>query len=129
METADLKLAVPAIVFGAVGTAGQRCTSTRRLFLHESIADDVIATLVEAYKQVPIGDPLDEGTLMGPLTDAGRRRSLHGRTRSSEGRGRRGTDRRQAQLDRDGYFVEPAIIAPRTTGTSSRKRPSRRSST
>jgi aldehyde dehydrogenase (NAD+) len=68
-QTADLKLAVPAIVFGAVGTAGQRCTSTRRLFLHESIADDVIATLVDAYKQVPIGDPLDEGTLMGPLTD------------------------------------------------------------
>ena len=57
-ETADLKLAVPAIVFGAVGTAGQRCTSTRRLFLHESIAEDVIATLVDAYKQVPIGDPL-----------------------------------------------------------------------
>ncbi len=51
-ETADLKLAIPAIVFGAVGTAGQRCTTTRRLIVHESIYDDVLATLVAAYKQV-----------------------------------------------------------------------------
>ncbi len=68
-ETADLKLALPAIVFGAVGTAGQRCTSTRRLFVHESIHDDVVASVVKAYRQVEgkIGDPTDAKTLMGPL--------------------------------------------------------------
>ena len=68
-ETADLKLALPAIVFGAVGTAGQRCTTTRRLFVHEAIHDDVVASVVKAYKQVEgkIGDPTDAKTLMGPL--------------------------------------------------------------
>ncbi|SFN30768.1 L-piperidine-6-carboxylate dehydrogenase [Dokdonella immobilis] len=68
-DTADLKLALPAIVFGAVGTAGQRCTTTRRLFVHESIHDDVVASVVKAYKQVEgkIGDPTDAKTLMGPL--------------------------------------------------------------
>ncbi len=68
-QTADLKLAIPAIVFGAVGTAGQRCTTTRRLFVHESIIDGVLDTLVRAYKQVEtrIGDPTLPTTLMGPL--------------------------------------------------------------
>ena len=67
--SADLKLAIPAIVFGAVGTAGQRCTSTRRLFVHEAIYDDVLARLVAAYQQVEnkIGDPTDPANLMGPL--------------------------------------------------------------
>jgi len=68
--TADLDLALRGILFGAVGTAGQRCTSTRRLFLHESIADAFTRRLVSAYEQVRIGDPLEEGTLMGPLIDA-----------------------------------------------------------
>jgi aldehyde dehydrogenase (NAD+) len=68
-KSADLKLAVPAIVFGAVGTAGQRCTTTRRLFVHEDIAEELIATVVKAYKQVPIGNPLNKKTLMGPLID------------------------------------------------------------
>lgn len=68
-ETANLKLAIPAIVFGAVGTAGQRCTSTRRLIVHESIYDTLIASLVSAYKKITIGDPLDEKNLMGPLID------------------------------------------------------------
>ncbi len=68
-QTADLKLAIPAIVFGAVGTAGQRCTTTRRLFVQASIYDDVLAKLVAAYKQVEkkIGDPTDPANLMGPL--------------------------------------------------------------
>lgn len=68
-ETADLNLAVPAIVFGAVGTAGQRCTTTRRLIVHESIESELIKRLVNAYRQVRIGDPLDPKTLMGPLID------------------------------------------------------------
>jgi aldehyde dehydrogenase (NAD+) len=69
--TADLKLAIPAIVFGAVGTAGQRCTTTRRLIVHESIHDDVVARLKTAYQQVEtkIGDPVKPSTLMGPLID------------------------------------------------------------
>ena len=108
-ETADLKLAIPAIVFGAVGTAGQRCTSTRRLFLHESIADEVITTLVDAYKQVRIGDPLDADTLMGPLTDQAsvdRYMSALERARDAGGEVLTGGK----QLDRDGFFVEPAIV-------------------
>ncbi len=66
-ETATLSLAVPAIVFGAVGTAGQRCTSTRRVIANEKIYNDLRDQLVSAYSQVVIGDPLDSGTLMGPL--------------------------------------------------------------
>ena len=68
-ETASMNLVVPAIVFGAVGTAGQRCTSTRRIIAHSSIFDDLVQKLVRAYKQVRIGDPLDPNTLMGPLID------------------------------------------------------------
>ena len=108
-ETADLKLAIPAIVFGAVGTAGQRCTSTRRLFLHESIADDVIDTLVDAYKQVRIGDPLDEGTLMGPLTDeAAIERYMDAIEQAKATGGELLTGGKR--VEGDGYFVEPAIV-------------------
>lgn len=67
---ADLDLATRAILFGAVGTAGQRCTTTRRIIVHESIRDELIQRLIDAYKQVRIGNPLDEGVLMGPLIDA-----------------------------------------------------------
>ena len=66
-ETAEIELAIPAVVFGAVGTAGQRCTSTRRIIVHESIHDSFIIKLINAYKQVVIGNPLDSKTLMGPL--------------------------------------------------------------
>jgi aldehyde dehydrogenase (NAD+) len=67
MDDADLNLALPAIMFGSVGTAGQRCTTTRRLFLQSGIARKLRDALIAAYKQVRIGDPLDESTLMGPL--------------------------------------------------------------
>jgi aldehyde dehydrogenase (NAD+) len=69
-DTANLDLAVPAIVFGAVGTAGQRCTSTRRVLVHASCAAELEKRLVHAYGQIRIGDPLEAGTLMGPLIDA-----------------------------------------------------------
>jgi aldehyde dehydrogenase (NAD+) len=65
--SANLDLAVRAIVFGAVGTAGQRCTSTRRVFVHEDILPQLTERLVAAYRQIPIGNPLESGTLMGPL--------------------------------------------------------------
>tara|TARA_Y100001968_G_scaffold278926_1_gene274572 strand:- start:756 stop:1445 length:690 start_codon:yes stop_codon:yes gene_type:complete len=65
-----MDLVVPGIVFGSVGTAGQRCTSTRRIIVHSSIYDKLIDKLINAYKQVRIGDPLKEDTLMGPLIDS-----------------------------------------------------------
>jgi aldehyde dehydrogenase (NAD+) len=67
--TADLKVVVPGAVFGAVGTAGQRCTSTRRLIIHESVYDKVRDAIVGAYKQIKIGNPLDETKHVGPLID------------------------------------------------------------
>ncbi len=67
--TADLDLAVPAIVFGAVGTAGQRCTTTRRLFVQSKVYDELLTRLKNAYAQVVVGDPLKKSTLMGPLID------------------------------------------------------------
>ncbi|MCG8407950.1 MAG: aldehyde dehydrogenase family protein [Phycisphaerales bacterium] len=66
---ANMDMAVRAILFGAVGTAGQRCTSTRRIIVHESIEQDLVNRLLAAYKQIKIGNPLNEGTLMGPMID------------------------------------------------------------
>ena len=68
-ENADLEMTVRAAVFGAVGTAGQRCTTTRRLIIHESHYNDVKARLLKIYEQLPIGNPLAQGTLVGPLID------------------------------------------------------------
>src|SRR6516162_4525056 len=69
--SADLEMATQSIFFGAVGTTGQRCTSTRRVIMHESVADKVRKKLLAAYKSLPIGNPLDKKTLMGPLIDKG----------------------------------------------------------
>ena len=110
-ETADLKLAIPAIAFGAVGTAGQRCTTTRRLIVHESIYEDVLAKLIAAYKQVEkkIGDPTDPANLMGPLNskdgvdgylDAIAKAKASGGTIETGGEA----------IDRPGNFVLPAIV-------------------
>jgi len=68
-EDADLDLAVRAILFGAVGTSGQRCTTTRRIIAHSDIADELTGRLADAYAQVPIGDPMDDSVLMGPLVN------------------------------------------------------------
>src|SRR5206468_9962456 len=65
----DLDMAVQSIFFGAVGTAGQRCTSTRRVIIHESVAGNVLDRLLSAYESLPIGNPLDRKTVMGPLID------------------------------------------------------------
>ena len=67
--SADLELAVKAVVFGAIGTAGQRCTSTRRVIVHEEIFNAFKEALIKAYQQIPIGNPMEEGILMGPLID------------------------------------------------------------
>ena len=68
-DTADMDMVVPAIVFGAVGTAGQRCTSTRRVIVHDSKYEELRLRLLSVYEQVNIGDPLDDKTLMGPLVN------------------------------------------------------------
>ena len=107
-EFANLDLAVPSIVFGAVGTAGQRCTSTRRVFVHESRSGELEERLLRAYSQVRIGDPLEKGTLMGPLIDASaveRYQQAIGRARSAGGKVLCGDKARSP-----GNFVEPTII-------------------
>ncbi|MEA3152038.1 MAG: aldehyde dehydrogenase [Gammaproteobacteria bacterium] len=108
-ETANLDLAVPAIVFGAVGTAGQRCTSTRRVLVHTSRAAELERRLVAAFGQVRIGDPLDKNTLMGPLIDAGavaRYQAAIAAARSQGGTLLCGGN----VLERPGNFVDPAIV-------------------
>jgi aldehyde dehydrogenase (NAD+) len=108
-EFANLDLVVPAIVFGAVGTAGQRCTTTRRVFVQESRMAELEKRLVSAYQQVRIGDPLAPGTLMGPLIDAGaveRFESAVDQAVASGGRLLVGGKRREGA----GFFVEPAIV-------------------
>ncbi len=108
-ETANLDLAVPAIVFGAVGTAGQRCTSTRRVLVHQSRAAELERRLVAAYGQVRIGDPLEAGTLMGPLIDAAAVSRYQSAIETAQSQG--GTLLCGGNvLRRPGNFVDPAII-------------------
>ncbi|MGQ0667358.1 MAG: L-piperidine-6-carboxylate dehydrogenase [Nitrospiraceae bacterium] len=108
-ETADLALATRAILFGAVGTAGQRCTTTRRLFVHESRYDELVGKLVKAYAQVRIGNPLEPDILMGPLID---QVAVEGyRTALDEIKKEGGQILYGGRvLDRPGYFVEPTIV-------------------
>ena len=110
-ETADMKLAIPAIVFGAVGTAGQRCTTTRRVFVHENIFDGVLDTLVKAYRQVEkkIGDPTLSTTLMGPLNSQAAVQQFLGAIDKAKAAG--GTVRTGgAAIEGKGNFVLPTII-------------------
>lgn len=108
-ETANLEHAIPAAVFGAVGTAGQRCTTTRRLIVHQSIADKVTDTLVNAYKQITIGDPLDTKNLMGPLIDQLAVENFNQaieKAKSAGGEILFGG----SPIERPGHYVEPTII-------------------
>ena len=110
-ESAELKLAIPGIVFGAVGTAGQRCTTTRRLIVHSSIYDNVLATLIKAYKQVEgkIGDPLDPANLMGPLNSPHAVQQFLSSIAKAKASG--GTvETGGTAIDRPGNFVLPAIV-------------------
>jgi len=108
MDDADLELATRAVLFAAVGTAGQRCTSLRRLIVHEAVADKLIDRLVQAYQTVPIGDPMEDGTLMGPLVNERAVEaylSALATARDEGGTVLTGGNR----VDRPGHFVEPAI--------------------
>ena len=111
-KSADLKLAIPAIVFGAVGTAGQRCTTTRRLFVHKDIHDDVLATLVKAYKQVEgkIGDPTLATTLMGPLNSQASVKGYLDAVAKAKAAGGTVATGGAALTDRAGNFVLPTIV-------------------
>jgi aldehyde dehydrogenase (NAD+) len=109
-DDAELDLAVPAIVFGAVGTAGQRCTSTRRIFAQRSIADALCERLVRAYAQVRIGDPLAEGTLVGPLTNARAVERMLQALAQAQQEGGRVVAGGRARPDLGPNFVEPTII-------------------
>jgi aldehyde dehydrogenase (NAD+) len=111
-ESADMKLAIPAIVFGAVGTAGQRCTTTRRLFVHESIFDDVLGKLHKAYQQVEskIGDPTQSATLMGPLNSKAAVDQYTAAVEKAKASGGKIVTGGKALSDRAGNFVLPTIV-------------------
>ena len=108
-KTADMDLVVPAIVFGAVGTAGQRCTSTRRVMVQESIYEDLKESLVSAYKQVNIGDPLSDDTLMGPLVNESAVEDYSNAIKSAVENGGEVLYGGSA-IDGMGHFVTPTII-------------------
>lgn len=108
-ESADLKIAIPSIVFGAVGTAGQRCTSTRRLIVHKSREKEVVASVVKAYGQVRIGNPIDKSTLMGPLVDEVAVKLYEDAIALAKSEGAEvlcGGKRK----DGAGFFIEPTVI-------------------
>jgi len=111
---ADLELAIRATAFAAVGTAGQRCTTVRRLIVHESIFDAVIERLVEVYRRVTIGDPWDDGVLMGPLISE---RAVEAMMAALEAAQRQGGEIVYGgrRVSRRGFFVEPALIKARAS--------------
>ncbi|MFA4892842.1 aldehyde dehydrogenase family protein [Brevundimonas sp.] len=107
--SADLDMAVRAIAFSAVGTCGQRCTTLRRLLVHESIADGLIARLKAAYQTLPVGDPREDGVLVGPLIDDAAAHGFETALAQAVEQGGEvivGGDR----VDRDGVYVRPAIV-------------------
>jgi len=109
MDDANLDLAMRAIAFGAAGTAGQRCTTTRRLFVQKGIAPRLLGRLTQAYHSIKVGDPLEDGVLMGPLIDAGAVAAFERAVAAAVAQGGQvlcGGRR----LDRPGHFVEPTVI-------------------
>ena len=107
---ADMDLAIRGILFGAVGTAGQRCTTTRRLLVQESIIDEVQARLVNAYAQIRIGDPLDSTTLMGPLVTSQAVETMLQAIQQAVNEGGLIICGGEALRDRQGNYVQPTII-------------------
>jgi len=110
--SADRELTLRAILFSAVGTAGQRCTSLRRLFVHESIHEQIVARLRQLYAKVPIGNPLETGTLMGPLIDAHAFESMQDALRraAADGGSVSGGERVEIAGFPNGYYVRPALV-------------------
>jgi len=110
--SAKLELAQRAIVFSAVGTAGQRCTSLRRLFVHESIYDKLVPALKAIYARLPIGDPLAQGTLVGPLIDRAAFDNMEKALASAKDGGGTVTGGGRVLADKfpDAYYARPAIV-------------------
>jgi aldehyde dehydrogenase (NAD+) len=115
-ETADLDLALRAIVFSAAGTAGQRCTTLRRLIAHESIRDDLVGRLKKSYASLPIGDPNVPGSLVGPLVDGRSFDAMQNALKSAVAQGGEvlfGGERVTAGVPDGGFYVRPAIVSIR----------------
>jgi aldehyde dehydrogenase (NAD+) len=117
-DKADLALALNSILFGAVGTAGQRCTTTRRVFAHKSVYDTLFAQLEKSYALIAakkIGNPLDAGTLVGPLIDKAAFDAMQKALRQAEAQGGKVRFGRRALKDRypDAYYAEPALVKMR----------------
>ncbi len=111
--SADLALAVRGIVFAAAGTAGQRCTTMRRVIAHDSVIDDLATALVAAYDRLPVGSPLEQGTLVGPLIHGGAydaMRAALGAAREQGGTVIAGGERVPVADCPDGYYVRPAVV-------------------
>ena len=110
--TADMDLSVRGICFSAAGTAGQRCTSLRRLFLHETVYDEFLTRLKSAYETLPVGDPLEAGTLVGPLIDEAAFEAMQSAltTAKSSGGKLSGGERFSVPSCPDGFYAKPAIV-------------------
>jgi len=111
--SADLDMALRAILFGAVGTAGQRCTSLRRLIVHRSVKDRLIARVLAAYRNLPIGNPLSAGTLVGPLIDEAAFSMMQKSLVSAKGQGGKvltGGERVLADQFPNAFYVSPALV-------------------
>jgi len=121
MPDADMSLALPAVFFGAVGTAGQRCTSTRRLYLHRSIADEFLTKLQKLYSSVRVGDPLATSTLLGPLHTAKAVSTYGAAINHLRSIGADiltgGTRYLDSPLDK-GNFVQPTVSIPKSVDTA-----------
>ncbi len=111
--SADLEMAVRAILFSAVGTCGQRCTSLRRLFVHDDVYEKLLPSLVKAYEQIRIGNPLDGDTLVGPLIDEDAYNQMCVALKQAEGEGGEilvGGARVSDGVGEGGYYVSPSIV-------------------
>lgn len=110
--SADLELAVRAIVFSAVGTCGQRCTSLRRLVVHQSVRDTLLPRLIKAYQDAPVGNPLEAGTLIGPLVDKDAFDAMQTALETARAQGGtvHGGERLLAERYPEAYYVRPAIV-------------------
>jgi len=110
--SADLSIAFQGIFFGSVGTCGQRCTTTRRIFVHDDVYDELIAKLKHAYAQVSIGDPLDESVLMGPLIDKDAFNNMQNALKKAAENGGQiiGGERILEDTYPDAYYIKPALV-------------------
>jgi aldehyde dehydrogenase (NAD+) len=111
--TCDLKMTVTGALFGAVGTCGQRCTSTRRLIIHDSVYDKVKSALIEAYGQIKIGNPLDESNHVGPLIDQDAVNAFLNTIKNVQSEGGKvlyGGEVLEGEIYDDGFYVQPCIV-------------------